>query len=1277
MPSTQLNLPLGFLRNSDLLSNHWLENRLPREPEWEEAKDSARTLLDRLSQLWQAESHRVDRYNEQGLEHAFIQPVFDALGWKINYQTYLRGRKPDYALFLDDTGLDAALRAGRTNQAYWQYPSIVADAKAWTVSLDRPSFVQNKREYPPEQIESYLNQSLLNFAVLTNGKTWRLIPRELGTQQRRFQTYLEFDLAGFLTAWNQAPSFEVPDDFLRFYLFFSPKGHKEIGERQALIQRAVQGSSEYRFGVGEWLKERAFEALRLCIEGFLSYESNQLDPARDLSLCREQSFVFLYRLLFLMYAEDRRLLPYRVNRLYTENRSLGRHRSLIEGRLDRVNAGTSLDYDRRSNAIWADLDSLFDLVDRGHRTYGVPAYNGGLFDREEHAFLAEKQLGDWHLARIIDQLGRAPDRTTQSADLFKVDYHDLAIQHLGGIYEGLLELQPHYANEEMIVIGRRTRESQTETVVPATAFATSSIAAQYRGYQPTGECYAAGTVYLLTDKGERRASGSFYTPDHIVDHLVQKTLAPLCEEIGTQLQREIDEAERQLAACETVEREQLVERLGQLKQDFDNRVLRLRVLDPAMGSGHFLIRACQYLAEEIATHPYTFDEHAATTQGDEPSLTYWKRQVAEQCLYGVDFNLMAVELAKLALWLETVAANQPLTFLDHHLRHGNTLVGAKVAELGALPDEVRLLENSFRREVHTHLPAMLTPLQQIQQMTSETLAQVKEKDRLFRAFKRAQESFRLIADLWCATFTTEGRQSLTSEQYQSMLDALARPTQFRQLVAMDWCQRTVSYARRADLTCFHWELEFPEVFFVEGERQSRAGFNAIIGNPPYDVLSELESGHDLSTLKRFIEHEPVYEPSRRGKNNLYKLFICRALELLADGGALGFITPMAVLGDDQAADIRRKIVEVGYFTGIEAFPQKDDRRNRVFLEAKLSTAAFTVRKSLTSTGEGLAFKARVHPGRLIEEDSPSLTLTTEQIPLYDPANFTIVSCSQADWDLATKIMSTGRMTRLQQFTEFFQGEVNETNERAKGHLASPNNGKLVTRGASICLYIVRPASQGEDLWLDVQKFLDRKGAETKAFHHRHLRIALQESSPQNNFRRIIAGHVPVGEFCNHTINYCPANKSSIDLRFLLALLNSKLSDWYFRLGSTNAHVSHYQLYNLPCPIFAENLGNRDELIQERALTALRAGDLAAVFNYLQPLLTTPPFSLAVQNVIIEAVNQISVIEQQRGDIPRSARSALAREAQPYQDLIDRLLYALAGLTDTEATGLEARLARMM
>jgi hypothetical protein len=339
-------------------------------------------------------------------------------------------------LFLNNPRKDRALTAGRRTPEFWNHPTVLADAKAWGRSLDLPIRRGAQREYPPEQIEWYLDRSRLDYAVLTNGQFWRLIPRQLTPGQARFQTYLEVDLPKLLDACigGQQATFEFDrtgaEDFFLFYLFFSPHAFESINGRAPLIERGRRGSSEYALSVGEDLKERVFEALRVCIQGFLTHLPNDLDPAHDLELCREQSLVLLYRLLFITYAEDRALLPYRRNRLYTENRSLARHRDEIAETLDRIEDGRESDYPQGQTAIWQDLVSLFDLIDRGRTRYDVAAYNGGLFDQNQHTFLSEKQLPDQYLARVIDQLGRAEDPQHRDRGLFRVDYRDLAIQHL-------------------------------------------------------------------------------------------------------------------------------------------------------------------------------------------------------------------------------------------------------------------------------------------------------------------------------------------------------------------------------------------------------------------------------------------------------------------------------------------------------------------------------------------------------------------------------------------------------------------------------------------------------------------------------------------------------------------------------------------------------------------------------------------------------------------------------------------------------------------------------
>lgn len=358
--SPQLSLPLSPVRNSNLFSNHWLEHRLPLEPEWNELRQEANEALDVLLSVWESEHNRVEKYgDEAGLEHAFIQPVLQSLGWKLKYQTFLQSREPDYALFTDGAALEAALGAGRRSPDFWKYPTLLADAKAWHISLDRPTRLGKRREYPPEQIEWYLDRSRLEYGILTNGRLWRLIPRDLSPAQPRFQTYLEVNLPEVFESWRGQRQRTLRgaelDDFLRFYLLFSPHGHHPIENRSPLIARAIKGSSEYSLGVSEKLKERVFEALRMCIEGFLSFTPNKLSYDKHIELCRQQSLILLYRLLFIMYAEDRGLLPYRVNRTYTRNRSLARHRDEMAERLDRIAEGRGSDFSKNETTIWADL----------------------------------------------------------------------------------------------------------------------------------------------------------------------------------------------------------------------------------------------------------------------------------------------------------------------------------------------------------------------------------------------------------------------------------------------------------------------------------------------------------------------------------------------------------------------------------------------------------------------------------------------------------------------------------------------------------------------------------------------------------------------------------------------------------------------------------------------------------------------------------------------------------------------------------------------------------
>ena len=236
-------------------------------------------------------------------------------------------------------------------------------------------------------------------------------------------------------------------------------------------------------------------------------------------------------------------------------------------------------------------------------------------------------------------------------------------------------------------------------------------------------------------------------------------------------------------------------------------------------------------------------------------------------------------------------------------------------------------------------------------------------------------------------------------------------------------------ARRPDRRFFHWDIEFPEAFIgffdpnkskimhKERIKAGTAGFDVVIGNPPYDVLAEKELETNLAEILGYLNALPVYQPACKGKQNLYKVFICRGVQVLRNGGRLGLIVPMSLLGDDQSVGVRKMLLTSTSLQTIEAFPQKDDPKRRVFEDAKLSTCVFATAKTTDDT----LFQARVHPGKDIEEKSPSLTIRRNDVKLYDPENQPIVACSQEDWDLAVRIMSSGRMRRLGDCCVAYQG----------------------------------------------------------------------------------------------------------------------------------------------------------------------------------------------------------------------------------------------------------------
>ncbi len=797
---TQLPLLLGQPhRNQQLFSDYYLNHLLPQRSDWQLLAADARTGQAQIAEIF---ARYTPSTNEAQTEDGLIKPILSVLGHTFEIQAPLATpdgtKKPDYVLYRDSATLVANKGKVLTETLLRGHTIAVGDAKYWDRPLDtalKGSADPFTNKNPSYQIAFYLQHSGLDWGILTNGRLWRLYHKDTA---HKLDRYYEVDLPALLQRGD-------PAAFLYFYAFF----HRSAFEPQPLgLAELLRESADYARGVSATLKTQVFGALRHLAQGFLDYPRNQLQPdPATLSAIYDHSLIVLYRLLFILYAEARDLLPLRESPQYRDSYSVYAMTRTIAS--DLALGRQLLPTTAR---LWPQLRELFAIINTGSPPLKVATFNGGLFDPQRYPFLEQYSVGDQHLQQAIDKLARVEGQF--------IDYRDLAERHLGTIYEGLLEyhleaIQPEYG----------------------------------------------WTVDLFNDRGERRVTGSYYTPDFIVRYMVDQTLRPV-------LNAAVADQPNDVAKIDAV--------------------LAINCIDPSMGSGHFLVEATEYIARflvDLAVTP------GAEAHG-EADLAYWKRRVVQSCIYGVDLNPLAVDLAKLSLWLATVAKDRPLSFLDHHLRCGNALVGTRIAELSntdspakkpsrkakqaAEAGQISMLDDAdFRQSMSTAVDSMWL----IERTAGNTLAEVHEQERLYAMLRDSlTRKYARLADL-----STARHFGITIDP--QLWQPLVHFVTGRALTALpkfeDWLTTSNEIAARQHF--FHWDLEFPEIFFDRHGQPlgERAGFDAVIGNPPY-VRQEV-----LGPLKPYLER--AYPETYHGFADLYVYFYHQGLRLLRLGGRMSYI----------------------------------------------------------------------------------------------------------------------------------------------------------------------------------------------------------------------------------------------------------------------------------------------------------------------------------------------------------------------------------------------------
>ena len=993
MPDSQLSLHLPAHQNRQLFSDHYLNEILPTQVEWRALASSAEMAMAEISSIF----HRfVPSGNERQTEDNLVCPVLRALGHTFEVQAALKtpdGTKvPDYVFYRDDAALAAQKNQVLTEEVAAEGAFAVGDAKYWNRPLDIAVPVVNgverhtkgadalSNKNPSYQIYFYMLHSGVEWGILTNGKLWRLYHRE---SAHKLDVYYEVDLEELLRTGKV-------ERFLYFYAFFRREAFTpSTGSGQLhgtlCLDELLRVSVEYAHSVGNSLKSQVYDALRHLAQGFLDYPGNGLTTTPEtLKDSYDNALILLYRLIFILYAEARELLPVRESELYRDTYSLLAIKSAV---------ARDLSMGKRllptSSLLWPRLCELFQAINLGSPPLKVATFNGGLFDPLKHPFLERYTVGDAHLQQAIDMLARVNGQF--------IDYRDLTVRHMGTIYEGLLEFK-------LVPMDSLSLEQGESPAVPQ------------------------WSVDLVNDKGERKATGSYYTPDYIVKFIVEHTVGPALWEAvsGKTSDTEIVHA-----------------------------VLTVNVLDPAMGSGHFLVEATEYIARFLVDYGILPMGKTA----EEADLAYWKRRVVQSCIYGVDLNPLAVELAKLSLWLITVAKDRPLSFLDHHLRPGNSLVGASLSALQqhstatakkarkkkAAP--VNPAQGSLFNETEfaARMSVAVNHMWRIEESEAVSVAQVKQQETLYTELRRQLvEKYGKLANLLTAQYFGV---TVPPNLWRALVDMVMG----RALMPLPALQTILTQVEEiaARERFFHWELEFPELYFDRYGRPlgEKGGFEAVIGNPPYVRQQQLAS------YKPYFQQD--YAEVYHGSADLFVYFFAQGLRQARMNGRLSYISSNSWLRANYATPLRRYLRES---TTVETLVDVGD--NRVFEEAPdVYPAVHIVRKALPALDYS-AQAAVFTRGEGVARFSTQVTNKLFPVTMHDQDDSGWQLGNDAGRELFRKLMASGKPLGEVVEGQMYRGVLTGLNE---AFIIDQTTRDWLVAEDPRCLSILRKLVNGEDI----------------------------------------------------------------------------------------------------------------------------------------------------------------------------------------------------------------------
>jgi hypothetical protein len=630
-----------------------------------------------------------------------------------------------------------------------------------------------------------------------------------------------------------------------------------------------------------------------------------------------------------------------------------------------------------------------------------------------------------------------------------------------------------------------------------------------------------GAVYeRVLGLPDRKQSGSFYTPRALTEFVVRETLTPLTRD------RSADE------------------------------IINLRILDPSMGSGAFLVAACRHLAAAYE-RALVAEQRLSEPEIDDAAQAEFRRLVAQRCLYGVDKNPTAVELARLSLWLATLSRGKPLSFFDHRLRCGDALVGARPEVLRhsrdrRKPSNAPLPLFELADELGADVSLAVAALNSFAAKAEDHVEDIRRKEALWSRLAGDSSSlhrWRLASDLWCARWFA-GSSGPSAPELRAAIDALVRDDATLPAGPLSrWLQE--ARQQRESRGFFHWPLEFADVFFdADGRPRSNPGFDAVIGNPPWEMLrADHDDANDPAGLVRFIRDSGVYSSCGRGHVNLYQPFLERALDLTRRGGRVGLILPWGLASDDGAASLRDRLLDRCETSSVVGFDNKEGifpvHRGVRFLALATSpggsTRELTLSCGITNTADVDRDGLRVPAGLLSRVGGFARRFPDAR--------------RRADLELLERLTSKfPPIGSPKSYGATFGRELNITDDKDR----FSDRGLPVIEGKHIQPFVTDATAA---------RFRISPAAAAAALPQRPFdrpRLAYRDISAVGNRQALIAAIVPAGVVTTHTIFCLKAPLPIEQQHFLCACFNSEILNRYVRL-LMGGHLTTSLVEGLPVP----------------------------------------------------------------------------------------------------------------